>query len=328
MKLLDRAGQAIGDEVIAGPDAATVRKAVAGPAKDGLRLLDPIVKRVLDRREAGYKAFEDAGVVGINVPDYVKRMQAAALEARKSRSPMLADAIEYAVDDLRANAAKLNAAGAPLGLRALRAWTTDVQGKAASAIGGLNLHQSAKLKAEVGQEVTEAMRETLRAAAGDKPALQAAADEITKANRRYYALRTLVDALDMRAQKEATGTGPLVAVAKKALSPTVGGLGGLAYGAANSEGADEDKLSKAALPIAGAAAALGGQAGARALRRLGTTASIALAQRMGAEAAHDATSPLAAELSQRLANIARTGATQQSAKKSTDLSSRLRSLTP
>lgn len=241
-KHLDRAQDAIAEEVIAGPDGDRVRRAFLGDAKAGREELAGVLSPVRAKRDAAYEAFRAAGKADVDPAAYRAKLQAevdAAIAKGKGKRTKALRAAMAEFDEQVANG------GGKIDLVALRGFTTDVQDTAASAVGGLNEHSRARLANQVKAVVTKAMGETLEEAAAGDEALTAAAKAITETNRRTDALLTGDKALKARQFKETTGEPLLPRVAKKAAASvagagTLGAIGAIA-------GGDDERLENAAL---------------------------------------------------------------------------------
>lgn len=265
-KHLTKAGDAIYDEVIGGPEARTVQRAYqAKTANDGLKVLQPVIDRLDTQRTQLYGEFERAGAHVVDLPtEYVPRLTKAAQEARKEGDKHLADGLEGVAEMITGEAEKTQAAGGATSMKWLRAHQSSLQAAAASKIGGLEEHETASLARHVAEEAKGVLDDVFIAKAGKNPALQAAGEQIKSLNRRYYANLTLKDALEARAVKEGVQGGPFEAAGRKigkVLSST--GVGG---GLAGAPGA-------AIGAAVGGGEVLGAKAG-RAIDRLRTSGGI------------------------------------------------------
>ncbi len=270
-KHLDKAGNAILEEVVQGPDAKAVRSAAAGPAAKGREKLAPIVDRVGSKIDDGYEAFDKAGRATVDSAEYADRL-AKALNATKSLAEKRG--IEKLITDFGELVERNQ--GAPLSLREVRAFTTEIQGYAASAIGGLNDHAAAKLKRRLSAVATDAMDDMLdRAAAGDKK-LTAAAEQIRENNRRMHALLTVDKVLKLREAAEGSQRSAFARAADKGRDAVVGaGTAGLVSLAVDPENA----IRNAGLGLGIGAVARSLPAVARAIDRGVTTRAIEATQR-------------------------------------------------
>ncbi len=79
-KRLDHSRDAIGAEVVDGPDAELVRNAFLSDAKTGREMLQKPLKDLRAVREADYEAFEAAGRSHIKPDDYVQRLREKVAE--------------------------------------------------------------------------------------------------------------------------------------------------------------------------------------------------------------------------------------------------------
>jgi len=260
-KRIDKAGENIVEEVVKGKDAAKVRGAYLGDADKGRKALEPIIGKVARSNERAYGAFEKAGRATVDPDEYMRLLELRRLEAAKAGQTRTADAIKAFQDRVLKNVDDTGS----LDLAQLRGLTTEAQGIASSVLGSLNEHQNAAVARRMAAIVTEAMSDTIAAAAKGDKALEAAAVKIAKNNKRLNALLTVDDALRLRAYKENTGPGWLVSRAKKLTGPSaLAGVGSVV-------GGEEDKLRNAAI---GGAIGLGAVPLARAAERSITTAAI------------------------------------------------------
>lgn len=242
-KHLDRAQEDIWNEMTTGPDAQTVRNVRYQGATEGREALKPVLERIGQENAEHYAKFTAAGRANVDAADYMQRLANRAAEADEAGDTELFNAINNFIEDVDGAYQRTGS----LPLQRLRGMTTQTQRAAASAIGGLNGHAPAELKARLTAVATEAMDDSLSAAAAGDPALEAAADAIRANNRRYYANKTIDKNLALRETKENTGPGLLVRGAKAAATP-----GALAAGAAIA-GGDENRVENA---LAGAGAGL------------------------------------------------------------------------
>lgn len=227
-KHLAKAGDAIYDEIITGPEARTVQKAYqAKTGADGLKILQPVIDRLDGQREQLYGAFEKAGAHVVDLAnEYVPRLTKASEAARRAGDKHMADGLEGIAEMVTAEGEKTVKAGGETSMAWLRAHTTALQAAAASKIGGLEDHETAKLARHVAEEAKGVLDEVFIAKAGKDPALQAAGQGIKDLNRRYYANLTLKDALEARSVKEGVSGGPVERAVKKLGSlPSIGSGG-------------------------------------------------------------------------------------------------------
>ncbi len=252
VKKLDKADDAIAAEVIDGPDKKVVREAYLGRAKPGRDKLGKVINDVDSQNEKLYAEFTKAGRSTVDHDAYRAALAAAAKRANKAGSPMdtaLLDQLITRFDDM-----VTRNEGAPVTLSQLRGWTTEVQGLAASAIGGMNEHTTAALKSRAARIVTAEMDGVMgRAAAGDAK-LQAAARQIAVNNRRLHGLLTIDEALARRQPKEQASK----TIGQRAAEVVTTGAVGAGIGALT----DDDNAGRNALAggLAGALIGSRGQA--------------------------------------------------------------------
>lgn len=164
-------------------------------------------------------------------------------------------------------------------LETIRRFTTRAQEEAASAIGGLNLHLSARLKNEASAVTSKIMSDFLDAAVKGDEKLEKVASTIRRNNERYHALKTIDDALSLRQWKENTVDTPLTRAAK-AVAPGVGqGVGtgvvaGVLTGDDPMERATNATIGAVGLGAAAAVTRKALPSAARALDRKLTTAAL------------------------------------------------------
>lgn len=272
-KRLDKAGDAIADEIIKGPDGDAVLNAVRSGAEKGREQLKPIVANVGQQLGQGYAAFEQAGRHVVDMGDYMLRLGKAAEDALNAGNSNLYKGIQHLIGEMD----ELARASGNVNLRQLRGFTTQTQRSAASALGSLNEHATAKLKSQISAVATDVMDDMLDAASAGDAGLKAAADGIRANNRRMHALLSVDDGLKTRQYKEATGKSALVRGAE-VLSNPAAIAGGAAAGMGALSGDDEgtlEKVMKVGLAV-GAAKAL--PAAARALDRVGTNMAVQAAR--------------------------------------------------
>lgn len=243
-KHLNRAQEDIWNEMTTGPDAEVIRGTRYKGATEAREDLAPIMARVGQENAEHYAKFAAAGRGNVDASDYMMRLADKAAEADEVGDTELFNAINNFISEVDSAYQRTGS----LPLTRLRGMTTQTQRAAASAIGGMNGHAPAELKARLTAVATEAMDDSLSLASAGDPALEAAASAIRSNNRRYYANKTMDKALMLREPKENTGPGLLVRGAKAAATP-----GALAAGAAIA-GDDEKKLENALL---GAGAGVG-----------------------------------------------------------------------
>lgn len=270
-KKLDAAGEAIVREVVQGPSAKRVRSAYTGDAEAGVKTLQPIIASVGKKLERAYQTFEERGRGVIDIDDYMDRLAEQAAQAQNRGQLSVMRGIEAFSQDVREFAARTG----ELTLRQLRGLTSETQRAAASTLGSLNEHASAKLAKRLSAVASQEMAETLAKQAGDDKVLRAALTTIRQNNPRYHALATIEETLKQRVYKENTGKSAIVRAAEKVATPAATGA---ALGALSSEDRLEGALQGAA---AGAALRYGIPAAARGLDRRLTTEAIAAARGEG-----------------------------------------------
>jgi hypothetical protein len=275
-KKLDKAGEAIVDEVTAQPDARVVRSAILDRAKSGRETLGKVTNKVKQRNDDNYALFESAKKNVIDAEDYAKgledEIQKASDAGRKEDADMLR-VVKKDFEDLWADTT-----GGNVTLKALRQWTTDVQSKAASSIGSLHPHDLARRRARIAGIVTEDMSDTLKKAAAGDQVLVEAAERISKNNKRLHGLLTVDAALAARQWKEQTERSTSQKVAEALAGGGVAAAGGALLGN------DEDRaMTAAGLGVIGLGGGLGARRFAgtvgRAVQRGQTTAAIEAAKK-------------------------------------------------
>lgn len=248
-KRLSKADENILNEVVHGPDADAVRNAYMGGAEKGRAQLGEILDGLGQQKDAAYEAFFQAGRSGVDPRDYLGRLEAMRKAEVVAGNTRKAKAIKAFADDVAATASETGG----LLLPQLRQMTTQAQGHASSVLGSLHEHANAKVARQVEQAVTEAMDETLSAAAAGVPELEAAAQQIRATNQRFNALLSIDDAMKQRAFKEGSKQTGLMALAKDARQVGAGGaiVGGVAAGGAGAAaGMAGEALVKHGIPAA------------------------------------------------------------------------------
>ncbi len=223
-KHLDKAGKAILEEAVQGPDSKVIREiATEQAAVRGREKLAPIIERVSSKIDDGYATFEKAGRATVDSVEYADRLN-QALQATKSLAEKRG--IEKVMTDF-GELVQRNG-DAPLSLREVRAFTTEIQGIAESAIGGLTPHAAAKLKSRLSAVATGVMDDMLDVAASGDKGLTAAAKQIRENNRRMYALLTVDKVLKLREAAEGSArSGFRHALDKGGAAVATGGAAGL-----------------------------------------------------------------------------------------------------
>lgn len=199
-KKLDKADDAIASEVLDGPDKKVVREAYLGKAKPGREKLAKVINDVDSQNEKLYAEFTKAGRQIVDHNAYRSALDKAATAANRAGSPMDTALLDQLIS--RFDTMVERNKGTPVTLAQLRGWTTEVQGLAASAIGGMNEHTTAALKSRAARLVTEHMYDVMEKAAKGDPALQKAARQIAVNNKRLHGLLTIDEALARRQPKE------------------------------------------------------------------------------------------------------------------------------
>ncbi len=278
-KHLDKASENITHEFTAGPDSKKVRAAVLGPAKDGREKLQPIISKLGEKNAVNYDKFEQAGKSLVDADAYESALEDAFKAANKKGDVEGADLLSHikdkfrkmrevnessgvgqAVEDVTDGGLPFVDVGGGTGpttgidLKGLRGFTTTVQASAASAVGGLNGHRTAVLKAKAAAFVTDAMYKAVEKASSGNPALKKAAEEIAETNKRLNALLTISQALGLRQAKEQSQRSGIQRFVNGAAAPMA--LGAAGAGAGVMLGGDD--RSAAAPLLAGAGLALGG----------------------------------------------------------------------
>lgn len=269
-KHLDKAGDAIADEVTTGPDATIVRKAIQGEAKPGRALLKPVIRKVNSEKDAAYDTFAQHGRNLVDPVGYKNELQRRAQDAINAGDKTGADDLLAIASDFSDMVTQRTV---PLDLKSLRKWTTGLQNAAAGAVGALNLHKSAGQKAVMSAHASEIMDDLLTEAAKGEKVLEAAADTIRKKNRRLNGLLTVEKALELRQYKEATGE----SLGRQAAKAALYGAGGAGVTGATTYGITDDPgkaLKAAAIGAIGGATPKLGQIGLRQLRSGSTNRAI------------------------------------------------------
>lgn len=269
---LEKAETNIVNEVVHGPDGKAVRKAIQSPPKEAIEQLQPIIDKVDNELDRGYSAFEKAGKATVDTGDYGNRLYQKLLQAKTLPEKR---GLERLINDF--NELVERNQGAPVSLRDLRAHTTSIQDIHESVLG-ITPTAAGKLKGKLSAAATEAMDDSLDAAAAGNPQLQAAAAHIRAHNQRMNALLTLKRVKTTQLGGEATGKDLLMRAAQRAGSAvTVGGISAAAAGFDDPEKAIKAGLTGAAVGALSKAPV----AAARAIGRGVTTRAIEAARRAG-----------------------------------------------
>lgn len=270
-KRLERADESIFEEVVDGPDADVTRGAYLSRPSAGRKKLAPIIQRISEENQAAYGALEKAGRSNLDPSEYDARLAAVQQNAVETGDEQLERVVgafrERVADQVQKNGGRLT-------LPQLRKLTTQAQGVAESALGSIHEHTKAAIGRRLSGVVTEAMDETLSAAAAGVPELESAAATIRSNNRRLHGQLGIDNALKLRATKEASGAPWSVRAANVA-------AGAGATGGAIEFAMSHDPLHAAGSALGAAALKYGLPAGARAIERARTTAAINQARRGG-----------------------------------------------
>jgi hypothetical protein len=269
-KRLDKVGDNIVAEVIDGPDGDLVRKAATGPAAEGRQIIDGLMEPLRQGNAEAYGAFAQAGRGSVDPKAYSAALKAAADDAFARGKVADAKGLKLLQRDF---AEMVNGSGGRVDLPGLRGFTTETQGAAAGALGGLNDHTTAKLKGRLSAVATGIMDDMLDQASAGSPELQAAAQAIRANNRRISGLAQVDETLRAKATAENTEKGFLRRTAEgSAPLAALGAVGGLA---ADDENQMENALKGA---VVGAVARRGIPALGRAAERGVTSATIRAAR--------------------------------------------------
>lgn len=278
-KHLEKAADALFDEVTKGPDAKAVLRAITGPAERGRAELRPIINDAGKKSQRLYDRFTRAGKDVVDMKAYAGSLKRMELEARREGNARMADGLRAVRERMLLEAEETIEAEGQTTIRWLRSHTTTMQDAAASKIGGLNEHETARVAQMVAARAKTALDEVLDSAAEGNPFLKKTATQIRKNNRRLYALLTADDVLSSRLVKEQTGKGGFESFGEKVKSTVAGGTLGAVAGGGMAALEDENQAMKV-LGGAAAGAALGrAPALGRRLDRYLTTEAITRLQR-------------------------------------------------
>jgi hypothetical protein len=248
----------------------------AKTGEEGLKRLEPVLSSLSAQRDAAYGILEKTGKSQVDVAtEYVPKILKAAQKARDGADKHLADGLEGVAEMIKEEASKTTsgraqvAAGQPVTaeLRWLRGHTTALEAAAASKIGGLNEHETAKLARHVAEEAKGIMGDVIADKVKGTPALEEVADSIKGLNRRLYANLTLKDVLAQKAEKEGVQGGPVENFVKKAGRLSSLGSGGAGAGIGFAVGGPVGAAAGTALGLAAPTAA-------RAIDRKMTTSAL------------------------------------------------------
>lgn len=282
---LNKAGGAIADEVISGPDGATLRAAWRGDPEKGRQALAPIIDKIGKSTDANYELLEKAGKGQIDLARLDKTLLAAENELANTRGQ--GPSVASAVGEFRKHVAEVaskygnglpefqvngtTVPGAPaMNLKLMRATVTDAQKMASPSTAALEISDKKAILGKVAALAKEALSDQIDDSAVGNPALQAAAKTIRESNRRMYALLTVDETLEAKVKKNAPNV-LMKAMTSGAALPAAAGVV-----SAGAQGGDwQDKAQNMAI---GMAATKVGQYGVpaaiRAIRGATTTAAI------------------------------------------------------
>lgn len=284
---LDKVSGELLHEAVAGPDAATLRKAAGEPAAEGIKTLAPVLDRLGQERAELYQQFADKGRGTIDAAGYWMELNQVANAALKAGKTEEAKGLQHLADAFE-SVSRANDGQVPL--PTLRQFTTQTQGAAEAAAG---LAGAARIRGSLSRVATGAMDDALtKAAAGDHE-LAAAAQAVRENNSRTHLLLTIRGVLESRAPAEAGAPSLAARVADKLGTPGV--VAGLGAGAASAALDPEHAVRNIAFGLAaGAGAKYAGKA-VRAIDRGVTTRAI--------DVAAGRTSPVAGETAAGLARF-------------------------
>lgn len=302
---LEKAETSIVKEVIHGPDAKAVREALQAPPAEAIEKLQPIIDKVGSSTDEGYKAFEAAGKGTVDTGDYAGRLYEKLKQAKTLPEKR---GIEKLINDYQELVDRND--GAPLSLRDVRAHTTSIQDVHESVLG-VTPTAAGKLKGKLSAAATEAMDDTLDAAAAGNPQLQAAAEKIRSNNERMSALLTLRRVKATQLGGEATGKSLLQRVGDRAGAAVGGGTLGAAYSFSQDP---KHAARNIALGVTGGALARSLPAAARAIDRGMTTRAIEAARGNIAPSVGNLASGLSRNAVQALARLALGKGSEEEAK--------------
>jgi len=234
-KRVSRAADAIMDEVVKGPDGELVHEIIQSPsAKKGLEKLEPLLDQVETAKQAHYDRFQRAGQHVVDVPTEVgDRLKVAERAARAAGDSRTAGGLAAIRNKLTSEAELTVEAGDEVNLRWLRKQVTTLQDAAADALGGLNEHERSRFAKRIAGEAKDVLDEVIDSKAAGRTDLAGAAGAIRRLNRRQYALLSIQDVLQNRAEREAAKPGgPLAQMAKKIVSHGAVATAGAALGGA------------------------------------------------------------------------------------------------
>lgn len=245
-KRVSKAADAILDEMVKGPDGELVHEIIQSPsAQKGLARLEPLLDRVEAEKQTHYDRFARASVKGprgrfiradhVDVPsDVGDRLQVAERSFRREGDSRMADGLAAIRTKLVGDAKLVVDAGDKTDLRWLRKQVTSMQDAAASTLGSLNEHLRARTARRIAGEAKDVLDQVIDARATGRNDLAGAAAAIRRLNRRQFALLSIQDVLENRADREAAKGGPLERVVNQVTGLKAGPLGvaGAAVGAA------------------------------------------------------------------------------------------------
>lgn len=269
---LAKSSRAILAEVIEGPDAELVRKAMQQPkAEVGIKILQPHIDKVGKTLDEGYEAFRVAGkdIKPASAAAYHTRLMKLAQDPANSAAE--SKAIEQLADNWRDIVGRHE--GTPVDLQRLRKFTTETQEAASAVSSDPSIRE--KLSLKLSRIASEAMDDMLSRAAKGDAKLEEAASRIRAHNERMNALLTIRSALRSRVAGEASGRSSLVRGAEKIATPAalLAGVGGLASALEGHQDL-EGGLKRFGVGLGLAALGRALPAGARAIERGVTTRAI------------------------------------------------------
>jgi hypothetical protein len=208
---LERAEKNVVNEVVSGPDAKEISKAVSSftKPKDALPVVQSVIEKVDAANEEAYEAFRRAGRGRVSTAQLLERIDNQIKDAARDGNTFVSAALKGLKDDVIEIAAdageKIGKDGRPLyiALPTLRGMITQIGHKASNALGGLEKGARAKNESLYMMRTLDIMKETMDAQAGKVAVLQDAAKEIGERNARLNGLLTIRKNLDQRIEREA-----------------------------------------------------------------------------------------------------------------------------
>lgn len=229
-KRVSKAADAIFDEVVKGPEGEALHEIIKAPsAKKGLEQLQPLLDKVEAEKQTHYDRFTRAQQHVLDVPKEVStRLKTAEQEFRRAGDSRMADGLAGIRDKLVSEAELTAEAGGATDLRWLRKHVTTLQDAAASKLGGLNEHERSRISRHIAGEAKDVLDQVIDAKAAGRNDLQGAAAAIRRLNRRQYAMLSVQDVLQNRAEREASQGGPFTRAVKGVTGIAGGALAGTA----------------------------------------------------------------------------------------------------